>query len=102
MKENVFNQYVDKVINLFGISRDDLFSKSKKRNLVDARQLLYYLCSKRNIQVTYIQKYILENGYDTVHSTIIHGIAVVESKVKEDRDYESIVNSINLSVFISN
>ena len=43
MKEAVFNSYVGKVTSIFNISQKELFSKSKKRVLVDARHLLYYL-----------------------------------------------------------
>lgn len=100
MKEDVFYQYVDRVTDLFGISRDELFSKSKKRNLVDARQLLYYLCSNRPIQITYIQKYMKDNGYDVCHSVIIHGINVMKNKVEEDRDYRSITKEIDRAVHI--
>ena len=100
MKEDVFNQYVDRVTNLFGIEKEELFSKSKKRNLVDARQLLYYLCSKRPIQVTYIQKYMKDNGYNVCHSVIIHGINVMNKKVETDKDYKTIANDIDRAVFI--
>jgi chromosomal replication initiator protein len=100
MKEDVFNQYVDRVTDLFGIEKEELFSKSKKRNLVDARQLLYYLCSKRPIQVTYIQKYMKDNGYNVCHSVIIHGINVMNKKVETDKDYKTIANDIDRAVFI--
>ena len=100
MKEDVFNQYVDRVIDLFGIKKKELFSKSKKRNLVDSRQLLYYLCSKRPIQVTYIQKYMRDNGYSVSHSSIIHGINVMNRKVEEDKDYKTVTNDIDRAVFI--
>ena len=70
MKHDVFNQYVERVSDLFGVSKDDIFSKSKKREFVDARHLVYYLCAKRPMQVTYIQKYMNEAGYQIKHSSI--------------------------------
>jgi len=100
MKEDVFNQYVERVTYLFNITKEDLFAKTKKRNLVDARQLLYYLCSKRPIQITYIQKYMKDNGYDVCHSVIIHGINVMNKKVDVDKDYKTIVNDIERAVHI--
>jgi chromosomal replication initiator protein len=100
MKEDVFNQYVDRVLNLFNITKEEFFSKSKKRNIVDARQLVYYLCSQRPIQITYIQKYMCQNGYDVVHSVIIHGINAMQSRVKEDRDYQAIIKELDRAVFI--
>jgi chromosomal replication initiation ATPase DnaA len=100
MKEDVFNQFVERVLDLFGITREELFLKSKKRNLVDARQLVYYLCSKRPIQVMYIQKFMEDNGYSVSHSSIIHGINVMNKKVEEDKDYKTIANEIDRAVFI--
>lgn len=100
MKEDVFNQFVERVVDLFGIAKEELFLKSKKRNLVDARQLVYYLCSERPIQVMYIQKFMKNNGYSVSHSSIIHGISVMNKRVEEDKDYKAIANEINKAVFI--
>jgi chromosomal replication initiation ATPase DnaA len=100
MKHDVFNQYVERVADLFGINKDDIFSKSKKRELVDARHLVYYLCAKRPMQITYIQKYMNEAGYEIKHSSIIHGISAVKQKIAGDKDYVSIVKEVERAVFI--
>jgi chromosomal replication initiator protein len=100
MKQDVFNQYVERVAELFSISKEDVFSKSKRRDYVDARHLLYYLCSKRPMQITYIQKYMNDAGYKIQHSSIIHGINSVEQKMLDDRDYVSIVKDVERAVFI--
>jgi hypothetical protein len=100
MKYEVFIQYVSRVINLFGITKEEFFSKNKKRDIVDARQLVYYLCSKRPMQITYIVKYMNDSGYSIKHSSIIHGIAAVEKKIAKDNDYVSIVKEVEGAVFI--
>jgi chromosomal replication initiation ATPase DnaA len=100
MKHDVFNQYVERVSDLFSVSRDEMFSKSKKRECVDARHLVYYLCNKRPMQITYIQKYMREAGYEIKHSSIIYGISSVEQRMEEDRDYVSIVKEVERAVFI--
>lgn len=100
MKSEIFNKYVDRVVALFDISRESLFSKSKERSLVDARYLLYYLCHKRPMSVAYIQKYMSENGYTTKHTTILYGIRVVEARINEDNDYQRVAQSIEKSVSI--
>lgn len=94
MKQDVFNQYVERVCDLFGIERLSLFTKLKKRELSDARFLLYYLCARRGIKPCYIEKYMKDNGYDITHSTILHGVKVTSEKVREDKDYASIVKDI--------
>ena len=100
MKQDVFNQYVDRVCDLFSIKREDIFSKSKKRQLVDARHLVYYLCFKRPMQLTYIQQFMGENVYMIEHSSVIHGVASVDKKISEDKDYVTIVRDIEKAVFI--
>ena len=80
MKSDVFNQYVDRISELFKIEKKDLFIKSKKQELVDARHLLYYLCSNRPMKLIYIEKYMEENGYNIKHNSIIHGINSIEKK----------------------
>lgn len=100
MKSDIFYQYTDRVTDLFRISREDLFSKTKRRDLVDARYLLYYLCYKRPMSIAYIQKYMGENGYAIRHSSIIYGIGTVIKRVKDDSDYMQVVKGIEKAVFI--
>jgi chromosomal replication initiation ATPase DnaA len=100
MKEEVINQYVDRILDLFKITREDFFKKEKKRNLVDARHLLYYLCSERNIKQIIIRDFMRKNGHNIPHQSVRHGIEIVREKVQEDKDYQSIVKEIEKSVFI--
>jgi chromosomal replication initiation ATPase DnaA len=100
MKEDVFNQYVQRVVDLFGITKEELFSKTKVRHIVDARQLLYYLCHNRQMQYVTIKKFMENNGYTIMHNSIVNGIIVVSKKIKEDKDYKSIVKDIDNAVFI--
>ena len=58
MKKQIFNQYAQKIADLFGIDKQELFVKSKKRDLVDARHLLYYLCFHRPMQLVSIQNFM--------------------------------------------
>jgi chromosomal replication initiation ATPase DnaA len=94
MKKDIFNQYVEKVAEIFEISPVDMFVKSKERQCVDARHLLYYVCKNRPMRLTYIQQYMLDNGYKINHSSIIHGIKQVEEKITEDKDYLGVVKRV--------
>ncbi len=95
MKVQIFNRYVQEVNRLFGIESEKLFEKSKKRNVVDARHLLYYLCYNRPMKLRYIQDYMEQNGYKVGHSSILHGIDQVNKKMYEDRDYKEVIRNIN-------
>lgn len=94
MKNEIFNDYVERIVDVYKIPKEEIFSKNKRMDVVDARHLLYYLCFKRKMQVSYIQRYMKINGYVIGHSSIIHGIKSVEVKVNQDSDYKQIINKI--------
>lgn len=95
MKRKVFRKYSERVADLYDIDLDTLFSKTKRRDCVDARHLLYYLCSKRPMRLVYIQEYLGNWGYDIPHSTIHHGIKQVEKRLEQnDTDYKDTIDSI--------
>jgi len=100
MKEDVFNAYVDKVLALFKITREEFFAKDKRRDLVDARQLLYFLCSNRPMRIRYIQEYMKTNGYEISHSSIIHGIDQIRNRIEEDKDYVHIIKDIERCIIL--
>ena len=94
MKKMIFNKYVDEVARVFELPALEMFTKTKERSRVDARHLLYYLCKRRPMRITYIQDYMESRGYSINHSSIIHGINQVEEKISEDKDYLTIIKTI--------
>ena len=100
MKHDIFNKYVDKIVEHFSIDREELFSKCKKKELVDARYLLYYLCFIRPMKKKYIENYMKDNGYDIKPHTIRYGISIVNEKLKSDKDYVRIVDVLQKGVSI--
>lgn len=98
MKKQIFNHFIKSIIKLFDISEEEMFSQTKKRSIVESRQLLYFLCANRDIKVSTTQEYLLERGVKVSHTTIAHGISQIQSRMNEDRDVVSIVNSINRSI----
>lgn len=94
MKEELFNQYTQKVMSTFGLSKEELFRKTKKRHIVDARQMLWYVCNRRPMRVIQIREYMSNNGYSTAHSVILHGINVMSEKIEDDQDYADIYSTL--------
>ena len=94
MKKNIFEQYVKAIINLFSITEEELFTKSKRKDLTDARFLLYYLCYNRPMKIRYIQDYMAWKGYVIGHSSIIHGINEVKKNIELDTDYKNICQEL--------
>jgi chromosomal replication initiation ATPase DnaA len=46
MKNEIFSDYVEKIVDLYKIPREEIFSKIKRTDVVDARQMLFYLCNR--------------------------------------------------------
>ena len=98
MKREVFNKYAEEIAKKFNLSHEDMFSPSRKRDRVDARHMLYHLCKERPMRISYIQKYMEENGLAVCHTTIIHGLKKAKHNMREDKDFKSMTNSINKNV----
>ena len=60
MKKEIFDSYAESIAKQFHLSLDQMFDKSKRRDIVDARQMLYYLCMQRPIRISYIQRFMLQ------------------------------------------
>jgi chromosomal replication initiation ATPase DnaA len=100
MKIELFNQYTDSILELFGIPKEDLFCKKKAKPIVEARHMLYYLCFRNEVAICYIRKYMEQNGYRIAHHSVRYGIRSVENRMKEDNEYASLVESINSKVYL--
>jgi chromosomal replication initiation ATPase DnaA len=94
MKKRIFDLYATEIAKQFHLTLDQMFTKTKKREIVDARQILYYLCMERPIRISYIQRFMEENGHHISHSTIIHGYKKAKQLIDDDKDFEEVVNKI--------
>tara|TARA_R100000781_G_scaffold16214_2_gene13349 strand:+ start:1022 stop:1321 length:300 start_codon:yes stop_codon:yes gene_type:complete len=94
MNRLLFENYADQVASIVGVQKKELYVKCKSRWLVDGRYMLYYLCHKTPMQITYIQRNMAENGYEVSHSTIIHGIKQAEIKMEKDETWRDCLKKI--------
>tara|TARA_R100001510_G_scaffold56893_1_gene63403 strand:+ start:24 stop:317 length:294 start_codon:yes stop_codon:yes gene_type:complete len=94
MKREIFDRYATAIADRFHLTLDEMFSKTKKREIVDARQMLYFLSRERPIRISYIQKFMEDNGHIVTHSTIIHGYNKAKESVDKDQDYADVINQI--------
>tara|TARA_R100000935_G_scaffold29558_1_gene49904 strand:- start:13314 stop:13610 length:297 start_codon:yes stop_codon:yes gene_type:complete len=95
MKKEIFDKYATAIAEQFHLNLDEMFDKSRRRDLVDARQLLFYLCLERPIRVSYVQKFMEDNGCKIAHSTIIHGYKQAKALIDADKDYLHMIEKIN-------
>ena len=91
MKKDIFDSYAKAIASQFHLTLDQMFDKTKKREIVDARQMLYYLCMERPIRISYIQRFMEEQGHSVAHSTIIHGYKRAKEMIDQDKDFENVV-----------
>ena len=94
MKKDIFDGYAVAIAKQFHLTLDQMFDKTKKREIVDARQMLYYLCMERPIRISYIQRFMEEQGHSVCHSTIIHGYKKAKGLIDKDEDFKELISNI--------
>lgn len=94
MKRKIYEEIFNEISNHFGLNKDEILTHTKKREVVDARQAIYYVCHHRGMRISHIQSYLKQDGYGVTHSTIINGLKIVEKNIKEDEDYKKIINRV--------
>jgi chromosomal replication initiator protein len=92
--------YIKKTIaKQYEITLGDLHSKSRKQNIVQARQLAMYLAK---LHTNYSLKFIGLHFGGRNHSTVVHAINTIEQKLSLDqnfnREFESMRNFIQVSL----
>lgn len=94
MKKDIFDAYAVAIAKQFHLTLDQMFNKTKRREIVDARQMLYYLCMERPIRISYIQRFMEDQGHSVAHSTIIHGYKKAKELIDKDKDFQDVVTQI--------
>tara|TARA_B110000046_G_scaffold25083_1_gene24347 strand:- start:31346 stop:31651 length:306 start_codon:yes stop_codon:yes gene_type:complete len=92
MKKEIFDKYSQAVATQFHLTLDEMFSKTKRQDIVEARQILYYLCKERPIRVSFIQRFLQENGYNITHSNIMYGYNQAKKMIEQDSDYKNFID----------
>lgn len=100
MKQEIFLQYLDAVAVVFCVSKEEILSNTKKRDVTIAKHALYYLCHDRHMGLKTIRKYMTEAGYDPWETPISFGIKTFKKKLLDDDDLCTIVGRIRDKVFI--
>ena len=96
MKEYIFIQYLQNICSHLGIESSDLFVKSREQRIVDARQLLYYLCvEKSNMGLTEITGYVNNQDFDEDQPNILRSVESFRQKVANDSDLKVIIRKVS-------
>ncbi len=96
IKENVNtaitpDMIVDHVARYYNISKEDIYSSKRKSDILNARQVAMYIT--REMTETSLSIIGEEFGGKN-HSTVLHSIKMVESKIEMDSKFKQTVNEM--------
>lgn len=87
---------IEAVCNYFNIKFSELKSKKRTKSISLPRQIaMYILRDKLNISLQEIGEIL--GGRD--HSTVLHSISQIDSKIKKDNELKTIINNINKLIY---
>lgn len=94
MKEYIYKQYLNNILDHLEINLNDLLNKTKERRITEARYMLYYLCNQRGMSNSDIQSYMRTQGFEVPLNNIQYGIERMNDIITNDSDYKHIVRKL--------
>ncbi|MCH5242578.1 MAG: chromosomal replication initiator protein DnaA [Muribaculaceae bacterium] len=85
-----FDMIVEATADFYNLNPDAIFSKSRVRDVADARQIIMYLSHK----LTSLSSSAIGQKLNRSHTTVLHGISAVEDRVEFTKDLKEAVNAI--------
>ena len=85
-----FDMIVEKVAEVMNLNPDVIFSKSRVKDVADARMIIMYL----GRHLLGLSTASIGQKLGRKHSTVIHGIRSVETRMKEDREFADLISGI--------
>lgn len=85
--------YIQKIVSqYFGLSIEEMNSKTRKRNIVQARQITMYFAKEHTkASLTTIGLYCGNKD----HATVLHSCRTVKNLIETDRDFKNSVEDLN-------
>lgn len=96
MNKKLFTKIVELVSNLTSVEEHEIFNRSRKKALVDARYLIIYIARQLEIKPVYIQRYFTLRGFELHYTTLFHAINRIDKDMKTDLEVREIVDSVIL------
>ena len=85
-----FDMIVEATAEFYKINPDLIFSKSRLRDIADARQIIMYLSHK----LTSLSSGAIGQRLNRKHTTVLHGISTIAERIPIAKDLSNIVESI--------
>ena len=88
-----FEMVAQSVSSYYNIEQDDLFTKSRKREISDARQMVMYLAKKH----TKMHLTAIGTRLSRTHATVLHGCKNIEERLPLEKALQEAVSTIEKS-----
>lgn len=85
-----FDMIVENTAEFYRLNPDTIFSKSRLRDIADARQMIMYLCKKH----TGLSSPAIGAKLNRSHATVLHGINTVSERLEYSRELSDAVSAI--------
>lgn len=85
-----FDMIVEATADFYKLNPDVIFSKSRVRDIADARQVIMYLCHK----LTSLSSSAIGQKLNRRHATVLHGISAIEDRLPFAKDLSIAVETI--------
>ncbi|MCM1378260.1 MAG: chromosomal replication initiator protein DnaA [Clostridium sp.] len=89
-----FDMVVEATAEHFRINPDVIFSKSRVREVADARQIIMYLCNK----LTGLSSVSIGAKLNRQHATVLHGINCVKERIDSVQEIAIAISEIETSL----
>lgn len=90
-KKNInFDMIVEATAEFYKLNPDAIFSKSRVRDIADARHVIMYLCHK----LTPLSSSAIGHKLNRKHTTVLHGISAIEDRLPFAKDIALAVDAI--------
>lgn len=91
-----FDMIVENTAEYYHLNPDTIFSKSRLRDIADARQMIMYLCKKH----TGLSSPAIGSKLNRSHATVLHGISAVEDRLNFNKELSDAVTAIESALKI--
>ena len=89
-----FDMIVDATAEYYNLSPDVIFTKSRVRDIADARQIIMYLSH----DMTGLSSSAIGAKLNRRHATVLHGISAIEDRIKYAKDFQEAITSIRMEI----
>ncbi len=88
-------QVVDKVAKYYSLNAKDLLGTSRRKDIKNARQVAMFLMNK-DLELSTVK---IGNEFKKDHTTIMHGVNVIEAKIKTDFNLREQVSELRSKLY---